>query len=608
MRFFKEEKTTTETNQEVSVSAESHTKEVTSSGHGDGIFSSSDQSQLSLEAQNEKEIETHPDQVTQDAQLGVQKAEAAALVWSKKAVYATYAWIWVCFFLLALNNSISGTVINRAYADFKAAPQVSTASILYSIIGGVLKLPIAKTLNIWGRAEGLVVWVVIYTIGLIVLAACDGPNSYAAGYVLFYVGYSGIYLVLDVYIADTSGLQNRAFTFAFASTPFICTAFTGPLAGESFLKVATWRWAYGVFAIVMPVAFAPLVVLLKYYQRKAESMGLLKREDSGRTTMQSIVHYIHEFDLIGACLLMAAWVLLLLPFSLQQYGRAQYKSAKFIAMVVVGFVLLFVFAAWEKWFTRKHFVRYELLRQRTVLGACIMSAVSYFSFYCWDLYFYDFCIVVFNLSVSMTGYMTQIYNVGSCFWGVVFGVWIRYTKHFKYTCLCFGLPLLCLGAGLMIHFRGEGGNDINYVIMSQIFIAFGGGTIVIGDDMAVMAAADREGVPMMLSLLGLFSSLGGAIGYAVAAAVYTNIFPQALESRLPADLKGNTTEIYLGGYTAQMEFPVGSATRNAVDYAWGRSQMYGSVAGTAILVLGFPAIAVWKNYRVDRKQNKGTMI
>lgn len=311
---------------------------------------------------------------------------------------------------------------------------------------------------------------------------------------------------------------------------------------------------------------------------------------------------------IGAFLLMAAWVLLLLPFSLQQYGRAQYKSAKFIAMIIVGFKLLVAFAVWEKWFTRKHFVRYELLRQRTVLGACIMSAVSYFSFYCWDLYFYDFCIVVFNLSVSMTGYMTQIYNVGSCFWGVVFGLWIRYTKHFKYTCLFFGLPLLCLGAGLMIHFRGEGGNDINYVIMSQIFIAFGGGTIVIGDDMAVMAAADREGVPMMLSLLGLFSSLGGAIGYAVAAAVYTNIFPQALESRLPADLKSNATDIYLGGYTTQMTYPVGSPTRAAVDYAWGRSQMYGSVAGTAILALGFPAIAVWKNYRTDKKQNKGTMI
>lgn len=48
----------------------------------------------SLEARNEKEVMQHPDEVTSNAQLGVKKAEAAALVWSKKAVYATYAW-WV---------------------------------------------------------------------------------------------------------------------------------------------------------------------------------------------------------------------------------------------------------------------------------------------------------------------------------------------------------------------------------------------------------------------------------------------------------------------------------------------------------------------------------
>jgi hypothetical protein len=41
---------------------------------------------------SEKEIQAHPDQVSADAAPGVRKAEAVALVWSKKAVYATYAW------------------------------------------------------------------------------------------------------------------------------------------------------------------------------------------------------------------------------------------------------------------------------------------------------------------------------------------------------------------------------------------------------------------------------------------------------------------------------------------------------------------------------------
>jgi MFS family permease len=204
--------------------------------------------------------------------------------------------IWVCFFLLALQSGISSNVINNAYSGFQSAPEISTANILSSIIGGVLKLPIAKILNLWGRAEGFLLFVAIYTIGLIILASCNGPDSYAAGYVLFWIGYDAIYLILDVFVADTSGLRNRAFTFAFASTPFICTAFTAPLAAASFLRMTTWRWAYGAFAIIMPVAFAPLAVVFKLYQLKAEKMGLYVRQPSGRTWTQSAVHYIHEFD------------------------------------------------------------------------------------------------------------------------------------------------------------------------------------------------------------------------------------------------------------------------------------------------------------------------
>lgn len=304
---------------------------------------------------------------------------------------------------------------------------------------------------------------------------------------------------------------------------------------------------------------------------------------------------------------MVAFVLFLLPFSLVTYGRATYQSATFIAMVVIGILLFPIFAVWEKYLARTHFVRWELFKQRTILGACSLAMVLYFSFYCWDQYYYNFVKVVFALNVSMTGYMVQIYNVGSCFWGVVFGVWIRYSKHFKYECLCFGLPLMFLGAGLTIHFRGQD-QEIGYVIMCQIFIAFAGGTLVIGNQMAVMAASDRTGIPMVLSILGLFNSIGGAIGQSVAAAIYGDVFPKALSRALPADQQDLVNTLYLGGYLEQEKYPPGSAIRIAVNYAWGQSQMYGGVGATVILILGIPAIGMWKNYYVGKKQNKGTMI
>lgn len=47
---------------------------------------------LSLEARNEKDVQANPDTITSNAQEGIQKAEAAALVWSKPALYGAYAW------------------------------------------------------------------------------------------------------------------------------------------------------------------------------------------------------------------------------------------------------------------------------------------------------------------------------------------------------------------------------------------------------------------------------------------------------------------------------------------------------------------------------------
>ncbi|KAJ6013393.1 Siderochrome iron transporter 2 [Penicillium herquei] len=553
-----------------------------------------------------KEADFNPNHITDQAALGQQKAEAAALVWSRPVVFMIYAWIWVCFFMLALHSSIGSNLINYVFSDFSMAPQVSTSYILATIIGGVLKLPLAKTLQLWGRAEALLFSTTIYVIGMIILAASNGATTFAAGYVLYWIGYYCIYLILDIFVADTSGMRSRAFAFAFASTPFICTAFTGPLAATSIRENSGWRWGYGMFCIIQPFVFCPLAIVFKFYERKAIRMGVWDRRLSGRTKLQSIIHYIHEFDVIGAFLLMAAWVLFLLPFSLAQYGHAQYKSASFIAMLITGVFMLFVFVAWEKWGARTHFVRYELLRQPTIIGACACSAIIYFSFYLWDQYFFNFVLITYNLNSTLTGYVNQIYNIGSCAWSPVLGLLIWWCRRFKYICLFFGAPLMILGSGLMIYFRGTD-HAIGYLVMSQIFIAVAGGTMVIGEDMAVMASGGREGTPIMLALIGLFSNLGGALGYAVCAAIYNNVFVEALRDHLPDDLKANATQIYTGGIALQSTYPVGSPLRDAVVYAWSYSQKMNCIASTCLLVLLIPAVAMWKNYDVGKKQNKGVM-
>jgi hypothetical protein len=81
-----------------------------------------------------------------------------------------------------------------------------------------------------------------------------------------------------------------------------------------------------------------------------------------------------------------------------------------------------------------------------------------------------------------------------------------------------------------------------------------------------------------------------------------------LAERLPADTLADAATIVAGGSTTQMTYLVGTPTRDAINYAWSVSQKYGCITATALLALGYPAIFIWKNYNVDKRQNKGTLM
>lgn len=133
--------------------------------------------------------------------------------------------------------------------------------------------------------------------GLVTMAACTNVQSYAAGQVFLWLGYNGMMYVLQVVMADTSSLKNRAYVFAFSNTPYIVTTFAGPRAAASFIRTSGWPWAYGVFTVVIPLISVPISVVLFLNQRKAFKMGLLtKKEQSGRSFFQSVSYYFWEFD------------------------------------------------------------------------------------------------------------------------------------------------------------------------------------------------------------------------------------------------------------------------------------------------------------------------
>lgn len=414
--------------------------------------------------------------------------------------------------------------------------------------------------------------------------------------------------ILSVLLADTSQLKNRGLILAYIASPYIITTFISGYFADAMLNGPGWRWAFGTFAILHPLLNLPLFVVLMYYQTKAVKMGLVPIRETGRTMLQSIKYYLVEFDIFGLLLLVSGLAIFLLPFSLYAYQgptlEQQWTSALVLSMIIIGFLLIIAFGVWEAKFAPVTFVPYHLLKDRTVLGAFFIAAILFVEFYIWNSYFTSFLQVVPNLNLVQVGYISGIYSVGSCFWSFIVGAITRYTGDFKYQSLLFGMPLTILGVALMIVFRQPDVN-VGYIVMCQIFIAFGGGALVVGQQVAVMAATTHQYIATVLAILAVGNAIGGAIGSTVAGAVWTGTFPSYLAQNLPPETIANASSI-AGNLTAQLSYPVGDPTRLVIEQGYGNAQRYMLIAATAITALGFPAVMMWRNIDCrKRKQVKG---
>jgi hypothetical protein len=401
-----------------------------------------------------------------------------------------------------------------------------------------------------------------------------------------------------------SALKNRAFVFAFISSPYIITTWTSGPAAESFRPI--WRWAFGTFAIVVPVICSPIFVLFMWNSRKAKKLGVMpQRPASGRNVFQSIKHYAVEFDLIGLLLIAGGLALFLLPFNIYTYQANGWRSPMIICMLVFGILLLIAFGLYERYLAPVKFFPFRLLVDRSVAGSCFLAALLFVNFYIWNNFFSSFLLVVNGLSFTEATYVGRIYSMGSCFWSLIVGLLVRWTGRFKWLGFYFGVPINILGVALMIAFRQPDVN-IGYIVMCQIFIAVAGGTLVICEQMAIMAAIEHQYLAVGLAIQQMSANIGGAIGSTIAAAIWNGVFPNRLTRYLPPESQADM-QLIMGNITKQMEYPLGTPTRGAINHAYGDAQRIMLATATGLSVLAFVAVGVWRDIpvkRVDEKEDE----
>ena len=71
---------------------------------------------------------------------------------------------------------------------FQQHSLTAATDIMASLIAGLVKLPLSKILDTWGRPQGLSLMLFCWILGFVMMAGCNNVTTFAAAQVFYAVG------------------------------------------------------------------------------------------------------------------------------------------------------------------------------------------------------------------------------------------------------------------------------------------------------------------------------------------------------------------------------------------------------------------------------------
>ncbi|KAH7399225.1 major facilitator superfamily domain-containing protein, partial [Phaeosphaeria sp. MPI-PUGE-AT-0046c] len=343
------------------------------------------------------DFDTDPQKPPLESQTpGVKKVERFSHVLyhsgkkGRTLLFILAASIGLTMFGYALDQGITSQFTVIAASAFSHHAEIGAVNTAASIIRAISKPFIGKLSDITSRPTTYVVVLVFYVIGFIVAATCKDIGAYIVGISFTAFGKSGLDLLGDIIVADLTPLEWRAFWSGLLSSPFIITVFINGFIADAMIP-DHWRWGLGMFAIMMPVLLVPAIMTLYGVQRRADKLGAIsfgeagiaRREGvkvrTGKDYLNLAYRGIIDIDLVGLILLGVGFALVLLSFNLTKTAKGGWSNPSMIAMLVMGFVVLGLFAAFEIFLAPQPIMTRRIFRNRAFICALFVNVFSQMS-------------------------------------------------------------------------------------------------------------------------------------------------------------------------------------------------------------------------------------
>ncbi|KAK9545603.1 ferrioxamine B transporter, variant 2 [Aspergillus fumigatus] len=401
--------------------------------------------------------------------------------------------VFLIAYVYGLDGTIRYTYQPLATAEYQSHSLLATVNVLRSVIAAAAQPTAAKIADVFGRVELILLSIVFYTVGTIVEASANHLYEFCAGAVLYQIGYTSVILLVEVLIADVTSTRSRLLFSYIPALPFLINTWISGNVTSAVLKVTSWQWGIGMFAIIYPVCTIPLLAVLFVGHLKARRANPQAYKFSllDQGVGQFFIDLFWYLDVVGILLLIAILALILVPFTIAGGAVTQWKTAKVIAPLVIGVLCVPAFIVWERWCPHP-MVPFKLLKDRAIWGALGIAVMLNTAWTLQGDYLYTVLIVSFDESVMSATRITSLYSFVSVITGTILGAIVIYVRRLK-PFIVAGTLVFMAAFGILIRFRG-GADGTNHagIIGGQILLGFAGGLFPYPAQASVQVASKHK--------------------------------------------------------------------------------------------------------------------
>ena len=410
-------------------------------------------------------------------------------------------------FLAALDQTIVGTALPHIVTDLKGNDVYVWAFTAYLLTATVSGPIYGKLSDIFGRRPIFIIGVSVFLIG----SALAGLSQTMWQFLLFRglqgLGAGALFPIALAIIGDIFAPSERGKYQGFFGAVFGVSSLIGPAIGGLLTDNVGWHW---IFFVNIPIGLVVLVIIWRTLPTHRE-----KGVD-------------RHIDYLGASLLVAALVPVLIGFTNKQFG--DWTDLDVGGLIVLGLVLVGVFV-WVESRAHEPIVPLALFRIRDFTASVIAMFLAIMGFFAAVAFLPRWFQVVDGSSATVSGYQILPLLGGLIISAITTGQVVSRTGRYK-AIIVGALVVMAFGLFLLTHIRPDTPQPLLWLWMA--ITGIGAGPVFAVFTLAVQNAVPVRELGTATSSLTLFQQVGGTVGLAITG----TLFGSTLIDEVPKQLVG----------------------------------------------------------------------